>query len=220
MSSFISGPKMFTTSTVSNYSSCAGVAATDIIETTSVGVGTITSGMVVTFYQSSGGTVAAGITSGNEYLVVNVTAGTSSFQLYATQGSTAVDITADSTGTDYYAVVQAGNVLPVKEYKYVTVAVQPTSGYDGEFRFVGSMNDDFDPDGRLTSGNFFYPVAYEDTQATSNPILGSTYVNTTGGTSTSWTIYKIDTAGLGNLTMRTRNFIAGSIIASTNLYKE
>jgi hypothetical protein len=224
--SLIKGPQIMSTADT-NFSSyshiwqCSGNNAGDIIATTSVGLGHVTSGLVVVFQQSSAGTIAAGLTSGNEYLVVNVDAGTSSFQVYGFGGSSAVEITADSTGGyDYAYVVGGSGVLPVAEYKNVVLEVIPTSGYSGRLTFIGSMNDDLDSNGRKTSGNNFYQLAYRDLTASSYPALGTTYITLTGGTSGASHMYSIDCEGMGNLAVRTAYTSAGGVVINSNMYKE
>ena len=226
MSSFINGPTIFSTSKA-NWSSqadvwyCCGNTGGDIIATTSVGLGYVTSGTIITIVQSSGGTIAAGLTSGTEYMVVNVETGTSSFQVYAYGGSSAVELTADSTGGyDYAYVVKGGNVIPCKEYKYVTASLTPTSGYDGEFWFVGSMTQVFSPAGRLTTGNDFLRLAYTNVASSSAPVIGTTAFDSSGGTSSGFAIFKVNTEGLEEMSIRTSNFVGGGFTMKTNLYKE
>ena len=226
MSSFINGPTIFSTSKA-DWSSqadvwyCSGTAATDIMATTSVGLGYVTSGTIITMVQSSGGTIAAGLTSGTEYMVVNVNTGTSSFQVYAYGISSAADITANSSGGyDYAYVVKGGNVIPCKEYKYVTASFTPTSGYDGEFWFVGSMTQGFSPAGRLTTGNDFLRLAYTNVASSSAPVIGTTAFDSTGGTSTGYALFRVNTEGLEEMSIRTSNFVAGGFTMKTNLYKE
>ena len=212
----------FDFSSEAQYGVCSGNNVGDLFATTSVGLGNITTGMVITFSQVTGGTVAAGITSGNEYVVSTVTTATSSFQVYGAFGSSAVEITANSTGPagDYWIKVEGSEILDVRDAKYATIQVQPTTGWDGEYRFLGSMADGGDSDGRVTSSNPLVPVAYIDLGTSSYPTIGTTYVNSTGGTTTSMAIYRIDTAGLNYLSMRTRNHLAGAVVVDAMLYRE
>ena len=210
----------FDFSSEAQYGVCSGTAATDIIATTSVGLGNITTGMVVTFYQSTGGTCMAGITSGTEYVVSTVTTATSSFQVYGAFGSSAVNISADSTGSDYWIKVEGSEILDVRDAQSATIQVQPTTGWDGEYRFLGSMADGCDSDGRITSSNPLVPIAYRDLGTSSYPTIGTTYVDSTGGTTTSMSLYNINTEGLNYLAIRTRNHIAGAVVVDAMLYRE
>ena len=225
MGNFRDPGQIFTTSDFdfssnAQYSSCAGVGATDIIETTSVGLGRITTGMVVVFKSVTDGTCMAGITSGTEYVVSTVTTATSSFQVYAYGYSSAVDITANSTGNDYWIKVSGSDVIDVADAKKAVLHVVPSTGWDGEYRFLGSNYSGGVSAGRITSGNPLVPVAYRNMSASSYPTIGTTYADTTGGTATSLALYEIDTGGLKYLQMRTRNHLAGAITVDTMLYRE
>ena len=57
----------FDFSSEAQYGVCSGNNVGDLFATTSVGLGNITTGMVITFSQVTGGTVAAGITYSHIY---------------------------------------------------------------------------------------------------------------------------------------------------------
>lgn len=201
---------------------CSGTNAGDIIATTSVGLGEVTTGMMVVFSQATGGTIAAGLTSGSEYVVSAVTAATSSFQVYAQGGSSAVEVTADSTGTDIAHLIKTSCSVPVNDATYALVQCNPTSGYQGQFYFVGSNDTTLalDGDGRLTTGNPFVRLTYFDVTSSSRDVLSTANVISSGQSSTAFKAYRVDVAGFDKFAMRHTYSSSGALKATCKLYRD
>lgn len=209
------------------YGVSSGNNSSDCFCTTSVSIGNITTGMIVTFFQVTGGTIAAGVTSGIEYMVSSLTTTASSgyFQIYGKYGSSAVEVTADSTGPagDYWCKVINGPVTNVSGSKHVDILVQPTTGWNGEFKFCGSAQQDVNTTSLGTTGNVFLDIAYYDLQASgtaAGPIVSTSYIDSTGGTSSGTRLFRVPTEGIENVWIRTRNAIAGGLTAKGTIYYE